>query len=1153
MTKFGCGLLASLALCASSQAAVVFTDDFSGARYPGLGTIAELEANGWSAITGSLGVDPTYNGNGGGGQTIPESCLWGNASSLEHKYAAVISCGDILSMDASCMRFEGYTYVREIVLWDGVNEATREIVATATSGRAVGQYSTWWTPPVKAPLPTVTYTATAADSGKHVIFRYGHVSGWGETADVTCSITGVSVPSITKQPQDLVRTAGESASFSVTSVACGLSYQWNKNGTTIPGATTDTLTFAATVVADAASYACRVANANGSATSQVAVLTVEPKLVGGASLTLAINFADEAPWNPAPTATAYGVHQSRWQTTPAGNESAAISVMNLLFPFGSGQLDVSYYANNTYSLPGAVDTLPPGNSQVNYGYLDDGGSGYSVTLAGLTTSLGYSKYVVRTIAASDNATGFNTVTITDLTTGPTQDLTYAPAVAGSPSGGKAAVSTTSTALTADSIMITSMRDGTTLTRACLAGFIITDKPVILAQPVGPAGNVFSGAGFSLNADVFGVQTLGYQWRKGGVAIAGATTSAFAKAVAAVADAGVYDLVITNAYGTATSVPVTVSVVSYFPPVVLQQPVARSVFAGRTAQFSVVADGGQLAYQWNKGGAAISGATTTQLVISPVSITDAADYSVTVSNPAGSTNSVNAHLTVASIPATGYLSKVLADGPSTLWRMDESSGSTLIDSWGANFGTYSGSYTLGNAGLLTGVSDTAAKLTPTAKATIPFSTSINNPAGPFSVEFWALPTTAGQECIISSQKRTSGRAGFTIFMNNGGSGFSALLGNNAGGTVFVNGATAVKAGVKYHVVVTYDNATAKVYVNGALDVSASIPFDASGFEPNPEAPFQIGARNSGDGFPYNGVIDEVAVYNYALSAAQIQGHLLSGVPPQVVMSPVTGILSSYAQNVSAVWMASDSDGSKTRTGVMNFTATNDSQVVATGIPQIDSTSGTICLWVRTTDGTLPGPGTDASMILDRRETGGSGSGTVLVLQNDGTVYFQANPSGANPFGSSSAINDGIWHHIAVTYGQNVGDQVTMYIDGVYNAASSNVKPWWWPAGMNVLLGKSRDAYWKRLDGKLDDVRFYTRILTEAEIGQVMSGTVVDAAALKMRMDFTTGPANGFRLTNTPVPGTIQGSTSVLGTYLDLGASPYFHVPTGGVQFFRARVP
>ena len=182
-------------------------------------------------------------------------------------------------------------------------------------------------------------------------------------------------------------------------------------------------------------------------------------------------------------------------------------------------------------------------------------------------------------------------------------------------------------------------------------------------------HVFSGAGFSLNADVFGVQTLGYQWRKGGVAIAGATTSAYAKAVAAVADAGVYDLVITNAYGTATSVPVTVSVVSYFPPLVLQQPVARSVFAGRTAQFSVVADGGQLAYQWNKGGTPISGATTTQLVISPVSVADAADYSVTVSNPAGSTNSVNAHLTVATIPATGYLGKVLADGPATLWRME----------------------------------------------------------------------------------------------------------------------------------------------------------------------------------------------------------------------------------------------------------------------------------------------------------------------------------------------------------------------------------------------------------------------------------------------------------------------------------------------------
>lgn len=385
------------------------------------------------------------------------------------------------------------------------------------------------------------------------------------------------------------------------------------------------------------------------------------------------------------------------------------------------------------------------------------------------------------------------------------------------------------------------------------------------------------------------------------------------------------------------------------------------------------------------------------------------------------------------------------------------------------------------------------------------------------------------------------------MNNGGTGFSALMGNNAGSTTYVNGATPVAAGVRYHVVLAYDGTTARIYVNGKLDGSTTIAFGASGFEPNPEAPFQIGARNSGDGFPYQGIVDEVAVYNYALSSAQVLKHNLAVVPMQVALTPATQIVGSYSQSSGAKWVASESDGAITRTGVMQFNATNNDQIVTTGFPKMDSTNGTICFWMRS--GPNAGSGASAAMIVDRRETGGSGSGTVIVVQDDGTLYFQANPSGANPFGSAAVVNDNLWHHVAVTYGQNVGDIVVIYVDGVMSGSGANAKAWWWPAGMNMLLGKSRDAYWKKLNGSLNDVRWYNRVLSEEELAQVMTGALVDAAALTLRLEFS-APKSGYRLTVTPVDSVIQSSSTVGSGYTDVGFSPWYYVPAEPLKYFRA---
>jgi hypothetical protein len=83
-----------------------------------------------------------------------------------------------------------------------------------------------------------------------------------------------------------------------------------------------------------------------------------------------------------------------------------------------------------------------------------------------------------------------------------------------------------------------------------------------------------------------------------------------------------------------------------PPVITSQPAGRTVPAGTNATFSVAVIGATpLNYQWRYNGSNILGATNVSLTLSNVQLSASGNYSVFVSNSAGSTNSSNAVLTV----------------------------------------------------------------------------------------------------------------------------------------------------------------------------------------------------------------------------------------------------------------------------------------------------------------------------------------------------------------------------------------------------------------------------------------------------------------------------------------------------------------------------
>jgi hypothetical protein len=90
-------------------------------------------------------------------------------------------------------------------------------------------------------------------------------------------------PAITAQPSNQTVTAGQTATFGITATGTApLSYQWQKNGLNIAGATSASYTTPATTTADSGTtFDVVVSNSVGTATSNPATLTVNAQTSAG--------------------------------------------------------------------------------------------------------------------------------------------------------------------------------------------------------------------------------------------------------------------------------------------------------------------------------------------------------------------------------------------------------------------------------------------------------------------------------------------------------------------------------------------------------------------------------------------------------------------------------------------------------------------------------------------------------------------------------------------------------------------------------------------------------------------------------------------------------------------------------------------------------
>jgi hypothetical protein len=304
------------------------------------------------------------------------------------------------------------------------------------------------------------------------------------------------------------------------------------------------------------------------------------------------------------------------------------------------------------------------------------------------------------------------------------------------------------------------------------------------------------------------------------------------------------------------------------PVIVQQPQSAAIFTNGTANFTVVASGAALNYQWYSNSSMILGANGSTYTISPAVTNDSATYYVHVSNTAGSANSSNVTLNVV-IPDF-YAQTIISNNPVSYWLLNEAAGSTAFDYIGTNNGTYV-NVTLDQPGFSSlEPSETSIGMPANSSARAymqvangaPFNDVVEN-VNSFTLEAWACFTNlSGTQRIISTFDGADGYAW-------GIDGASELIfTQDTINDYTVSLPSALVAGTWYHFAMVCDGYNYNFYLNGVYIGQQAI---TTGYAV--VGPFNIGAHPTQ--YPYSveqvlGYVAEVAFYSTALSPSTVLG-------------------------------------------------------------------------------------------------------------------------------------------------------------------------------------------------------------------------------------------------------------------------------------------
>jgi hypothetical protein len=368
----------------------------------------------------------------------------------------------------------------------------------------------------------------------------------------------------------------------------------------------------------------------------------------------------------------------------------------------------------------------------------------------------------------------------------------------------------------------------------------------------------------------------------------------------------------------------------------------------------------------------------------------------------------------------------------------------------------------------------------------------------TLEAWVNPATMnGWETIILKERggANSQALSYALYAADG-------VGAPPSGVVRVGTAdrtlralAALTPGQWAHIATTYDGINQRMFING-VEVSSR---PQAGNMAVGNQPLRIGGNQVFSGEFYNGLIDNVRIYNRALTAAELSAEITAaggvgnppppppppppGAPPVPVLSLNFDEASGNAVDSSPSGLVGTVSGAVRVAGLrgnaLSFDGVNDS-VTIPDAAALDLTAGmTLAAWVNMGSR----DGWETIILKENIDT----YSYALYAQDGGTVQGGSiEPSGnvsvagrAETLLGAAALAGGTWVHIATTYD---GTTQRFFVNGVEQSNAAVAGPI--DTGAGALRIGGNDVWaGEYYNGLIDEVRIYNRALTAAEINAI----------------------------------------------------------------------
>jgi trimeric autotransporter adhesin len=460
--------------------------------------------------------------------------------------------------------------------------------------------------------------------------------------------------------------------------------------------------------------------------------------------------------------------------------------------------------------------------------------------------------------------------------------------------------------------------------------------------------------------------------------------------------------------------------------------------------------------------------------------------------------------------SAYSSAVLADAPLSYWRLDEASGTSAADAGSAgNTGTYQGAVTLNQAPAFAVGGASASFPGSSAAYVLGKAGALAGGLTDFSIELW-FRTSGNAGILALYSERVSAVANDLVLLRldatTGGGQPRFLFRDDAGNlTQLAQSAVyAFRDDVWYHLVLTKANRAAVLYLDGIAVATATLAGNDAYTNAGIEA--RIGGDKADGTIPFQGYLDEVAVYGTALTEARARAHYLAAFTAPSAPADNYGRAVFSEPSLAGWWRLNETAGTAaadylgrcpgTYTGGYTLNQTPAPGVVPGPALALDGSTGHVNL------GAAPGVNFPAPWTVEAwiKPTAVNVFQAVASHGNDGW-YLRLSSAGklqllrsrvALLLTGATTLTAGQWAHVAGTY--DGSGNLALYLNGVPDATGTSAVTIKATAPAAIGVDTAIDgthAEW--FGGQVAEVAVYSEALGATRIAAHAAGTPPAVAA------------------------------------------------------------